>query len=158
MITLDYYGMEGTGRTLTEAKKEAGAKIKAALTGRYSPEVLTLNGQAYLIWREPNGWHSRSLTDSQGIRAGEVYGSSGESDYAECVKGAWLQLGMNAWHGPEDNAIVLDAMPDKRIRGELQSWIGFQLAYRHKRAMGDTPDNELHRWACDHASEFRPAA
>ena len=57
-INLTYFGMHGAGRTVTEAKQDAGRKIEKALTGSYAPELLGRPHHTYraILWREPTCW------------------------------------------------------------------------------------------------------
>jgi hypothetical protein len=76
-IKLDYYGFEGAGRTVKEAKADAGAKIRAALSGDFSPwSALTHDGQwGVIVWREPaNGWAHRLITPGGHGDRGGSYG------------------------------------------------------------------------------------
>jgi hypothetical protein len=77
-INLTYFGMEGSGATVTEAKKDAGRKIEAALDGSYTPEIVAWRGYAALVYREPTGWYTRLIIcpDEKGIRDGKVWGSN----------------------------------------------------------------------------------
>lgn len=54
-ITLTYFGVEGSGRTVSEAKKDAGRKIEAALTGDYDPFLIGHCGYLGLVGRDPRG-------------------------------------------------------------------------------------------------------
>lgn len=50
---LTYFGMEGSGPTVREAKADAGRKIEAALSGRYVPFLIRHGAYLAIIWREP---------------------------------------------------------------------------------------------------------
>ena len=71
-VTIQYYGMDGTGRTVTEAKRDAGTKIERALTGHYTPAFIRAGDLLGFIWREPGGYYYKIIRpDSE---AGSAYG------------------------------------------------------------------------------------
>lgn len=76
MIRIDYYGVEGAGKTVKEAKLDAGRKIETMLKGDYVPEVIAFRGFVALLWREPYGWFSKLLTDyhTHEIQTGRLNG------------------------------------------------------------------------------------
>lgn len=92
MIRLDYYGVEGTGRTVTEAKKDAGERIRQALAGPYTPTVLSYRGTAMLVYREPGGWCYRIIAEPDGIRDGKVWGSPNDPTEADALRAAGRHL------------------------------------------------------------------
>ena len=73
-INITYFGMHGEGRTVTEAKQDAGRKIEKTLTGSYAPELLGRPDHAYraIMWREPTGW-GYHLLDAD-TKPGALYG------------------------------------------------------------------------------------
>ncbi len=80
-VTVEYYGMTGTGKNVTEAKRDAGRQVEAALKGSYTPEIFTHRGTAILLYREPDGWKARIIVDPQrGAIAGPVHGNSYSGD------------------------------------------------------------------------------
>lgn len=68
-ITLDYYGMTGTGHTVKEAKLDAGRKIEAALEGDYSPLLVQWRGTTAVFSRNPkSGWGYRFAHGSSPVQ------------------------------------------------------------------------------------------
>ena len=57
-MRITYDGMDGTGRTLTDARRDAAHKIEQALSGTYDPVLLPLpDGDIMLGFRTPTeGW------------------------------------------------------------------------------------------------------
>lgn len=146
-VTIEYYGMDGTGATVTEAKKDAGAKITAALTGSYTPHVLTHKGYAILIWREPNGWHNRIIADpSDGIRTDSrgMGFCPGDSE-RDAIRGAQRHLAQLGWQH-DDGPEAPEFLTDRHDRADFRSWAVFQLRHRAARAYGLNP-NDAHSWA-----------
>jgi hypothetical protein len=52
-VTIEYYGVNGTGRNVTEAKRDAGEQIRKALDGDYTPSLIHWGGYTVMFWREP---------------------------------------------------------------------------------------------------------
>ena len=168
-VNITYFGMEGQGNTMTDAKKDAGRKIEEAMTGSYQPVMLQSRGIAVILWRDPQGWRYNTITDEQGKLREDAFRSycSGRTDYYEEYASALLHLAQMTWDGQEERPPCLDEVSTinsrhtvndnagRRLLGEFKSWRGFQLAYRHAKASNiGNGDCEWHRWACDHASEF----
>jgi hypothetical protein len=123
MLTLKYYGIEGTGCTVTEAKKDAGAKIEKALSGSYRPIVLAAGGETIICWRNPEyGWSYGWLRD------GDISGtSSGRGDREDCECSARRHIGMNAtdWRTclrPEDVDPIVKEAADRREIAQMCAW------------------------------------
>lgn len=161
-INITYFGMDGTGRTVTEAKKDAGAKIERALTGSYEPTLLSSRGFIVLVYRDPDGWRSAIIADETGVRE-RVSHSSGRADREEALGEAFANLAQLSWDGQEEHPPCLEVMTGKiraghetrRILADFVTWRGFQLAYRAaKKDQPNAGDCAWHRWACEHGSEF----
>lgn len=143
-VTVTYYGVEGTGRNVTEAKRDAGRKIEASLTGSYDPTILACRGIGILVYRQPNGWDFRTIVDpSDGIREGTMYGCGNYATHKEAVQAATNHLAQMAWV-PEDGYTTPVAGADAR---EFRSWVEFQLRYREARSRGMS-DSDCHSYAC----------
>lgn len=148
MIKIDYYGVEGSGRTVTEAKKDAGQKIRDMLAGSYMPHVVTYRGWAMLVYREPfSGWCTRTIADDEGIRSGTDGGSChGYNDQFDAMKAARMHVAQMAW--TEADGLTAPAfLPDQEAR-EFVSWAKFQIACLRFRAEG-MPEIDIHRAACE---------
>src|SRR5262245_2680944 len=146
-VRIDYFRMEGDGRNVTEARRDAGRKIQQALTGDYHPELLEWRGFAVLVWREPSGWRMRNVADESGFRAGTQYGCSGYADRQDCLKAARRHLAQLVWR-PEDGDEWFPAfMSDRREQAGFREWVRFQHRYARARAAG-LPDGDAHAYAC----------
>lgn len=57
-VRITYYGMEGVGKNVTEAKRDAGSRIEEALKGDHEPVIIgDLARYAALLFRTPqHGW------------------------------------------------------------------------------------------------------
>lgn len=171
-VNITYFGMDGSGRTMTEAKKDAGRKIEQAMTGNYQPVMLQSRGIIIILWRDPQGWRYNIITDEKGNLRDKPFQcySTGQSDYYAEYASALLSLAQMTWDGQEQRPPCLDevstinsrhAVNDnagRRLLGEFASWRGFQLAYRHAKSNGiGQTDTDWHRFGCEHASEFAAA-
>jgi hypothetical protein len=148
MLTLKYYGMEGTGRNVTEAKKNAGHKIEKALSGDYTPLILVWRDHAYLVYRDPeSGWRSRLIADDEsGICAGPVWGtiSPDGDDKNKIVADCKLHLAQLGWE-ENDGKEPPTILPNSH-HGDFIEWAEFQLRYKEARRRGMS-DNDAHSYA-----------
>jgi hypothetical protein len=147
MLTIKYYGVEGSGRTVTEAKKDAGRKIEIALAGDYNPVIIVWRKHAYLIYRDPTvGWRDRLICDEDGVRDGTVFGSFGgdSMDKEYVIAEAKKHLAKLGWE-EVDGQEIPSILPFCHHRG-WRDWTEFQLRYREaiRRGMND---NDAHSYA-----------
>jgi len=149
MIRIDHYGVEGEGKTITQAKADAGRKIQAMLKGNYTPEIFTYKGRCSLIWREPfSGWYSRMLTDYETgqIRPGLQNGCSSHSSKTDAIQATRLNLAQAAWTTTDGLTIPEILEPDQAQ--DFIAWARFQLKYQELKS-GGLSEAECHRQACD---------
>ena len=142
-VHITYYGMDGEGRTITEAKKDAGAKIEKALHGYYTPRILRHAGYMALVAREPfSGWGYRLIHADSTATEESIYLSSSREDREDCVKTCFRHMAQLAGHyrGIEKYLTASD-------QAELDRYYEFQRRYAELRAEGHT-DADAHRIAC----------
>lgn len=162
-VDLTYYGMQGTGRNVTEARRDAGAKLQAAMEGSYEPELLESRGWVLVLWRDPHGWRHNTIAEGGTMRkdAFRCY-SSGYRDRIDALSSALLHLAQMSWDGAEVLPPCLWEVQalskfrgetGRRLIAEFRSWRGFQLAYKAATAAG-LPETARHRWACENGSRF----
>lgn len=145
-IRVKYYGMDGEGTTVTEAKKDAGRKITEALDGDYIPEILEWRGYAILVYREPEGWCSRTIADPEdGIKAGCVYGNP-SSTREETIQSARRHLAQMGWK-PEDGFDLPTFVTNRNDIADHYNWCKAQLRWRKARDAG-LDANDCHAYAC----------
>lgn len=145
-VTIEYYGMDGTGKNVTEAKKDAGEKIKSALSGTYSPEILAWRGYVMLVYREPTGWYSRLIGDPErGMIEGTVYGTNYDSR-EDAMRSARLNLSQLGWKPQEDDTPP-PFLTDREGVADFKSWVLFQQRYAKAKATG-LNDHECHTYGC----------
>jgi hypothetical protein len=138
MITIKYYGIEGTGKNVTEAKRDAGSRIEKMLGGDYTPFLIRHGGYVALLTREPAyGWGYRLINDDeQGfIHCGSHVNNCGDprKDFEEIRLHAYRHLAQLAGHY---TGLVL---PDATKR-ELDRYYDWQDAYREVRDAGGTDE------------------
>lgn len=138
-VTITYFGVEATGRNVTEAKREAGKRIEQMIAGDYAPVLLSHRGQAILVYRTPeSGWSSVIVCDDAGLREGRLSGSSLRDDRREALRSAAEHLAQLTWQ-PEDGTSApqfLIERGDKHSADDFRRWAEFQLRYREAIAKG----------------------
>lgn len=145
MVTIDYFGMSGSGRTVTEAKQNAGRAIKAALDGSYTPEIIAWRGTGMLVHREPNGWCYRIITEPDGsTREGPVYGCPNDKDKAAALLAASRHLADQGMR--ETDTEPPEFLKDRESRGEFMYKLEFLRRYRKAQRAGMN-DNDAHSYA-----------
>jgi hypothetical protein len=164
-VNVTYYGMDGTGRTLTEAKKDAGRKVEAAMKGSYSPRLLHSRGWTVILWRDPYGWRHNTIAEAGKVRTENAFRcySSGYADELDAYAAALSHLAQMTWDGMEKLPPCLASLPvimtrdsqGRRLLADFASWRAFQLAY--KAAPADMQEGHRHRWACENAHNFAAA-
>ncbi len=145
-ITMTYYGVEGTGRTLTEAKKDAGRKIEESLSGDYTPTVLEWRGNAILVWREPSGWGHRYIVHDGKTVEGRVYACCQDTK-EEATRSALNSLAQSGWSHFDVEDWAPEILRDRADIAEFKSWVKFQRRYRVAQGKG-LNDNDAHAYAC----------
>lgn len=155
-ITVDYCGVSGTGKNVTEAKKDATRRIEKALSGSYSPRMLTAGPYAVLIYRDPDGWRSVFCHDEQGFRESIIGGTCYDSlrDAEKSVRHhlAALMADCTKVFTAED---VDPVCTDSRDRHEIARDQHFQRAYRWLVANHpELPHHAVHSLAGWHSSKF----
>lgn len=142
-VRITYYGMDGEGRNVTEAKRDAGAKIENALTGNYTPQLIRgSTSEAVLIFREPSGWYYSPIhADSTGRVC--TIGSYDTQKEAERKARQHLAQNIFTLDGLDGSEVILDKA-DKR---EHATWIEYQRLYKAWRDTG-LADQQAHEKAC----------
>jgi hypothetical protein len=147
-IHVEYWGMKGSGRNLTEAKKDAGRKAEAALSGDYTPTLLHAYGHSILVYREPiGGWAYLFLPrEPEALRTPLYNGVCfGNADYAETVRRARTHLAQRVFR--KKGQTGLDVV-DPLDRREHLSWVRFQYCFQAWLDDGEKDHNKIHDLAC----------
>jgi len=139
----------GDAAATAPTKGEAVAKLESmaaeALSGDYTPCVVSLRGQEAIIYRDPvAGWCYTISGDCTHIPAGRV--SLGTISRAGAIERARLHVAQNLY--PSTNG--LDLLTDPGMILDHCGWLVFQRAYAHRRIVYN--DAESHRWAIEQMS------
>jgi len=152
-VRITYYGMEGEGRNLTEAKKDAGVKIERALSGSYDPSLLRRGKYLIFIWRMPDGWGYKFVDlqfpppkEEESDRGITCYAIGGEDqDYKAVLNRALYHVAQKSWDETND-AQVLSWVKDSNDWEDIKGWIAFKRRYSAYRKEG-LSDVEAHKRA-----------
>jgi hypothetical protein len=145
-VRVTYYGVEGEGRNVTEARRDAGRKIEAAMTGSYEPIVVAWRDHVILVTREPGGWSTPIIVDEEGPRDGRIYSPPDCKSEKEAIIEAQAHIAKLGWK-PEDGAEPPPFLTDKAARADHRTWVEFQMRYREAKANGMDSEN-AHSYAC----------
>ena len=141
-ISLEFCGMAGNGRTVTEAKQDAARKLTKLVEDLYqNPEIISCGGYSKLVWRDAHGWQSALIqTPDGGIAMGG--GCYGHDDRANAIKNARYHVAQNAWSHDvaDDRAFAESAGLDREKIADLVSWCGWQRRYKEAIARGHSPE------------------
>jgi hypothetical protein len=145
-ITIEYFGFEGTGSTVKEAKQDAGRKIEALHIGSWTPVLVTWRGHTALLTRDTHGWTKRFLQhDGDPLKIGQ--GSQGfGNDWAGALHSTQRHIVQLGWNVGDPIDIFPDWFTDPRDRKEAIEYRQWQLNYRELRDRG-LSDVDAHRYA-----------
>jgi hypothetical protein len=140
-VTVTYYGVEGTGRTVTEAKQDAGRKIEHSLSGSYTPRIIGNPAEvAVLIYREAlTGWVYRLIgpviqPDLTSDSCTPIYGYNATPTREACERDARRHLAQIQW-GSIGRASA-NTITDPSDRAEHERWMDWQFGYRAAKERG----------------------
>ena len=143
-ITLQYYGVTGTGKTVKEAKQDAGRKIEKIVQGDYTLRVVRTKRHTAVIWNTPDGWVSRIITGPETQDINRVWPSAHHPEgVEEAMDRVSFHLCQLEWK-PCDTEPALELPP--AFKAEWDSWVVFQRRYAEARKKGMN-DTEAHFYA-----------
>jgi hypothetical protein len=149
-ITLEYFGFEGSGATVKEAKQDAGRKIEALHSGSWTPVLVTWRGHTALLTRDTHGWTKRFLQhDGDPLKIGqgsEHFGSG--SNFTDALHSTQRHIVQLGWQFGDPIDIFPDWFTDEAGRKEAISYRQWQLRYKQNKADG-LSDNEAHQKATE---------
>lgn len=153
-ISLEYFGMEGEGATVKEAKLDAGSKIEALVRESGTPTLVgPCNGHCAIMWRDKYGW-AYSLLPDAGKEPSSLCAHH-EANRDECYDSAASHLAQ-CYCDCDEVMTVADVpafVTSRRGRMEQVSYNRWQRAARHAQRLG-LDSNQVHAWACQHETEF----
>ncbi len=130
-ISLTYRGMDGSGATVKEARRDAARKIEAALGGSYEPQVLAVGDCTAILFRRPSGWtyglvHAGMETICAGF--------GGNETREEVERRARKHVAEVGWNRHNDREVLAFVHADDRR--ELERWMRWQRDYDFARREG----------------------
>lgn len=147
-IHLTYYGIEGRGPTVREAKAAAGREIEQIVKRCESdPLLVRIRDQAIIVYPRTSGWTYALITDEAGLRTGaqgyRVNGVYSQGSFEEIRNAGVKHLAQIAWTHDQDDAAFVQALPwlEQRHHSDLQSYFAWQRRYKAAKDAGKT-DNE----------------
>lgn len=141
-ITMTYYGVEGRGRNITEAKRDAGSKIEKAIEGTYEPLILRFHDLVGICSRHPlHGWdYTIVYPDSQMDKQGHIRSCfAGSYDTrAEAEQGLRRHIAQNVFNPRDPNSAQETAsfILDERDRKDHLSWCEWHYKIQVLRTRG----------------------
>lgn len=149
-ITLEYLGVEGTGKTVKEAKLEATRKIEKLLKADRSPHFLSFRGESIIVWHTGASYVYKMLDNAADYSRGQKiqWGTQPLSDdirevLAECRR----HLAQICWDGVEDMSPLLTEAKEQQ---QFTQWVRFQRAYQEARIQGKS-ETDCHQYACENS-------
>ena len=157
-VRTTYYGMEGEGPNLKEARADAARKLEAAVTGYYTPAIMTYRGYVIMAWREvESGWWYTILTPDRmdtPVVAQQRGANSGGQSAEDTIRAARRHLAQYIYDPRQPDATYGEALNaidshDLDGRREFTRWAMWQSAYRT--AANNGADDTAARIAADQA-------
>lgn len=151
VVRIEYFGMDGEGRNVTEAKKDAGRKLEQFVRQAGMPKFLCYRSATIVMWRGKEDWLYGFLRD--GDISGWSYHPGG---YDECRMAAAHHLAQNECDQDEiiTESDVPEFVTDRHDRRELVRYMMWQRAARFAQRVLELESNDVHAWACEHEREF----
>lgn len=158
-VTIDYFGVEGSGKNVTEAKRDAGAKIQQ-LVKHCHPRMYSRRGEHVVIYPDPHGggWYSLLHADGDG----ETISSSSCVSFRDAEESGVRHLLSNVRAIGDFDVPAWARRIIRDVPALIRDWKdndAFQRAYRHAETLRvDEMDGmDPHRWACTYRDRFRDA-
>lgn len=161
MHFLTYYGMEGSGPTVKEAKADAGRKLEGLVEDiRRGPYVVSIGPYVAIVFRGLERWGYKIIVSPDGVQAGAVHWNDGWGDRELSIARVACHLAQCVWSQEIVNKSLMSdgdwfrsvAAPYIKTRemtacvNEFVHWCGFQRRYAAARAEGYS-DSEAHQIA-----------
>jgi hypothetical protein len=148
-ITLEYFGFQGQGATVKEAKQDAGRKIDALHQGTWEPVIVTWRGETVLIHRTLEGWLSRFLQHKdEPLKVSTGCQFHGTDDLKAVIRSVQSHVVQLGWTFEDPIDLFPDFFTNEADRREAISYRQWQIAYRKFKAEGHS-DNDAHRLASE---------
>ena len=134
-IRITYYGMDGEGSTVTDAKRDAGKKIEEALSRIGRVEMVTMQGLSAILYGDKNGYSYKILFPDD-PENGRIWGcSSFGNDKDEAMDHLRNHLAQATW-----TPAMGENHPDLLGNKAFSSWARWQLRYITAKQSGMTDE------------------
>lgn len=146
----------GYGTTVKEAKIDLDRRIKAALTGRYHPVVISYGAYSAIVYREPEFWTYKMCEKSKITQDGVhhiEWGSSYVTQEEAIEAAAFHVVDLEPADFHQDSDIP-EWVTKHQHRQTILSNARFRRAYAFaQEKYPDLSHNEWHRWGCEHSRD-----
>ena len=146
-ITVEYMGVAGTGRTVSEAKENARKTIAERLAGDYHPELIRHESFFAFVWRDPaNGWGYRifDADDKPGMVFANTLGH--QYDRIDAINACRKHLAQMVYRDAQHTGA--EVIKDKNDLAQHMDWVHWQEAYKAAIREGKS-DQEAFRYATE---------
>jgi hypothetical protein len=156
-VTVTHYGIEATGRNVTEAKRSAGREIERIVKNLY-PRIYCYRGYSVVIYPTTCGFaYSIVGPDREGWQAGASMCPGSRDDATNRAVCHLLDITrrIGEYDIPEWARGLID--DEQQTLADWRSNDAWQRAYRHAESIGET---DPHSWACHNSrqDQFQSAA
>lgn len=137
-VSVNLYGIQGTGRNKTEAKAAAGHVIEAALYGSYTPTLLACRNRAVLVFRDAlSGWSFSFLDVAEmaleTVTRKTLYGCAGYENEQVALRSALIGLAQQVWLPSDGLQPPGELLTEDNDVAEFRGWARWQLEFRQLR-------------------------
>ncbi len=142
MITVEYLGVTGRGRTLKEAKADAARVVRGLVASAKAPLIWCGRGHTVIAWQlgEGEAWYTYTTPKEEGMR---TFCASATGDAADALRAGRRHLAHNL-----DDASMADPRDRAEVERENAQSREFNTLYRAHKAAGAS-DTEAHANACN---------
>lgn len=142
-IKVEVYGFEGSGATLKAAREDAQNKAREALSGYYTPRILSWRGVVLTMWRDPRSGYAYSIVSPSQGEKHERHNGSTHPACGHDEDAAWRRA---VSHLAQFASTVADTeapafVTDKGDRASYASYWRWQRQYRALTAAGFSDDD-----------------
>ena len=133
MLTVEYFGVTGTGKTVREAKLDAGRKIEKCFSDGITPilvrhEKYPVMGLIYQY--RPGNWGYSIIHGSQTFCGHPISAVCCNEDQAGAISRCRAHLAQWAFHPADPEQTGLEFLTDPASRKNHIRWIAWQRDYR----------------------------
>lgn len=131
IVRIVYYGMEGEGPTLKEAKADAARKLQAFVKDTFQPAFFAGKTHLLAVIREQWGWTTRVILLAEASENGRIdtCASSGYADREDAIRHARSHLAQLEWRR-DGSTDISPYIVDKADAADFAWWARWQRCYK----------------------------